>query len=291
VSLGPDDLPHTADDAQVAGAQPNYLPGALVARLEAPLSLPAGLYQVRVGLGLTDRSGNPLANPETWTFRVFHLDATLEPTFTLYGHIDRPGATDSYSFLVSAGQRLFFRLPEFDLWSQTAPEVGWWLLAPDGSAVYRGTLGYQTLGTVTFTDPGLYTFVFGGDTYSDTGEFQIVCTPVPEAQVFAIAIGEQVDLNAPASGAGWIEASGAHDLYTFSVVAGTSVNLRLTATSEGLTYNNWTLRDPTGTPVFSRYLGWGDPGRIALEQGGVYTLDVGSDTDPGTGTYGFSLEP
>jgi hypothetical protein len=219
------------------------------------------------------------------------VDAARQPAFVIRGNIDQVGVTDSYSFTPAVGQRLFLKLPEFSLWWKTAPEVVWSLLGPDASVIASGTLGVQTLGAVTFNQPGIYTFVIGGPDDRDTGEFVIEATPVPPPERFALEIGAEVRADQPAVGAGRIEARGSHDLYTFTAPAGSSVNLELLGYDEGLTFVSWKLTDEGGAVLLDRYLSGGSPGRITLERGGHYTLDVGSDREPGTGNYHFRLLP
>jgi hypothetical protein len=253
--------------------------------------LKPGRYQARLDRSITDLAGNPLDQKAVWTFRVFHVDAASQPAFVIRGNIDRPGVTDSYSFSPAVGQRLFLKLPPFDLWRKTAPEVPWTLLAPDGSELARGTLGVQTLGARTFTRPGIHTLVIGSSEARDTGEFMVECTPVPPPERFELEIGSEVQPDQPSAGAGRIETPGAHDLYTFVATAGSSITLEIAGYEEGVTFVSWRLHDDSGTVLFDRYLSSGDPGRITLDRGGVYQLDVGSDLEPGTGTYRFRLLP
>ncbi|MBK9139074.1 MAG: hypothetical protein IPM17_09985 [Verrucomicrobia bacterium] len=290
IGLGPDELADTADD-QVWAAAPGYSPGTLWLTLTVSTALPAGRYQVRLNRAIADTAGNHLAQGEIWPCTVFHVDAASQPAFVIRGNIDQVGVTDSYSFTPAAGQRLFFKLPEFSLWWKTAPKVVWSLLGPNASVIASGTLGVQTLGAVTFNQPGIYTFVIGGPDDRDTGEFVIEATPVPPPERFALEIGAEVRADQPAVGAGRVEARGSHDLYTFTAPAGSSVNLELLGYDEGLTFVSWKLTDEGGTVLLDRYLSGGSPGRITLERGGHYTLDVGSDREPGTGHYHFRLLP
>jgi hypothetical protein len=52
---------------------------------------------------------------------------------------------------------------------------------------------------------------------------------------------------------------------------------------------DWRLIDGDGTQVFTSKLGYGDPGAHVLRRGGTYTMEVGSDTNPATGSYRIQL--
>jgi hypothetical protein len=45
----------------------------------------------------------------------------------------------------------------------------------------------------------------------------------------------------------------------------------------------------TGNEIFNTCLQCGDPGSFTLDHGGTYTISVGNDTDPATGTYSFVI--
>jgi len=49
------------------------------------------------------------------------------------------------------------------------------------------------------------------------------------------------------------------------------------------------LVDEQGNEVFNTCLSCGDPGTLTLERGGLYTLVVGSYTNPATGTYELGI--
>jgi hypothetical protein len=49
------------------------------------------------------------------------------------------------------------------------------------------------------------------------------------------------------------------------------------------------VTDGDGTQVFNARLGHGDPGVHVLRKGGTYTLEVGSDNNPATGSYRIAL--
>src|SRR5205814_996063 len=53
--------------------------------------------------------------------------------------------------------------------------------------------------------------------------------------------------------------------------------------------NRWRLVDQDGVEIFDRLLIAGNAGTFSLTRGGTYTITVGTDQEPSTGTYSFKL--
>jgi TIR domain len=113
--------------------------------------------------------------------------------------------------------------------------------------------------------------------------------PVLQKGAFSIKIGDKIDDGVPDPGAGSIEAPYAQDTYVFTASAGQRVYFRMLHHSTGIASIRWRLVDETGMEVFSTCLGCTEPGLRTLTKGGTYTLTVGSDNDPATGTYQLQL--
>ena len=113
--------------------------------------------------------------------------------------------------------------------------------------------------------------------------------PTVSKGAFSIKIGEKIGDGVPAPGAGSIETPYALDVYSFTAAAGQRVYFRMMRHSNGLSYIKWRLTDADGTEIFSTCLGCSEPGVQTLIKGGNYTLTVGSDNDPATGTYQLQL--
>jgi hypothetical protein len=127
-----------------------------------------------------------------------------------------------------------------------------------------------------------------------TGESTLMYFDFSNAQQnrYDIAIGDTITNGVPGPGAGNIEEPGGLDIYTFSATAGQQVFFDLVGGESALNQVDWQLLAPDGEVLFDRVLfccGNGDPGVYTLQQAGTYTIKVGNDTDPGTGTYGFTL--
>jgi hypothetical protein len=111
----------------------------------------------------------------------------------------------------------------------------------------------------------------------------------PPNGAFSIKIGDKIDDGVPVPGAGNIAAPYAQQSYVFTASPGQNVYFRHVRQTPGIAYLLWKLLDDRGTEVFKVCLGCGEPGVQTLIKGGTYTLMVGSDSDPSTGTYQLQL--
>jgi TIR domain len=111
----------------------------------------------------------------------------------------------------------------------------------------------------------------------------------PPKGTFPVKIGDKIDDGVPAPGAGSIETPYAQDVYSFAASAGQRVYFRMLRHSTGMSYIRWRLTDADGMEIFNTCLGCSEPGVQTLVKGGNYTLTVGSDNDPATGTYQLQL--
>ena len=107
--------------------------------------------------------------------------------------------------------------------------------------------------------------------------------------VFSIKIGDKIADGVPGPGAGIIETPYGQDVYVFKAASRQRVYFRLLGRSSGMDYINWQLTDADGTEVFNACLGCSEPGVRALTKGGSYTLTIGNDKNPATGTYQIQL--
>lgn len=58
---------------------------------------------------------------------------------------------------------------------------------------------------------------------------------------------------------------------------------------KGMDRIEWKVTDPDGTAVFETRLSYTEPGAQVLRKAGTYTMTVGSDREPATGTYRLQL--
>jgi hypothetical protein len=112
------------------------------------------------------------------------------------------------------------------------------------------------------------------------------------SESFAISIGMTVQPDQPSPGAGRIDQPRAVDRYAFEATTGQIVYLDAL---DSCTPNNvaiqWSMVDPSGEPVSSVLKSAAVPacfdfGRIAIRQGGTYTIEV-SAAGVATGDYSF----
>ena len=106
---------------------------------------------------------------------------------------------------------------------------------------------------------------------------------------FSIKIGDRIDDGVPGPGAGTIERPYNQDVYVFNAAPKQRVYFRMQRHSTGLGYIKWKLTDADGMEVFDTCLGCSEPGVQTLTKGGTYTLTIGNDKDPATGTYQLQL--
>jgi hypothetical protein len=105
---------------------------------------------------------------------------------------------------------------------------------------------------------------------------------------FAIKIGDRIEDDTPAAGAGVIAAAYSETVYWFDAPARESVFFRVRKIDAGLGSVRWKLVDGTGRELFNTCLGCTSPGVVELRQAGRFTLTVGGG-DGATGAYSLQL--
>jgi hypothetical protein len=202
------------------------------------------------------------------------------------GSIESPGARNAYRFEATPGQRVYFRKFEHD---RGMEQIEWKLIDAEGAEVFNSRMGYSEPGVQTLRRGGTYTLEIGSDRVPATGVYRLQLFEVAPPQRFSVKIGDSIGENTPASGAGVIERPGAKDVYTFTAEAGQRVYFRKLDHTRGMELIDWRVTDADGTRVFDSKLGYGDPGAHVLRRGGMYTMEVGSDNNPATGSYRIQL--
>jgi hypothetical protein len=200
------------------------------------------------------------------------------------GDIGTAGELDLYSFTATAGQRIFFDLQE----QTNLAQVGWQLLAPDGSTVFNTCFGCSEPGVETLTLPGAYILTVGDSSENNVGSYQFKLWNVPPPDEFTIAIEEVVSDGVPGAGAGRIETPGVQDLYRFTATAGQRVFFDQQGVT-GVSGIGWKLQAPNGTVIFDTCLGCSEPGVQTLVAAGTYVLTIGELRDDSIGTYQIQL--
>ncbi|HET7394276.1 MAG TPA: TIR domain-containing protein [Candidatus Binatia bacterium] len=202
------------------------------------------------------------------------------------GIIETPYEHDVYVFKAAARQRVYFRL----LGRSTGMDyINWKLIDADGTEVFKACLGCSEVGVRALNKGGTYTLTIGNDKDPATGTYQFQLFDVPAPNQFSIKIGDQIKEDVPAPGAGIIESPGAQDIYTFEATPRQKVYFRAWEHSAGMSYIKWRLTDSAGMEVFDTCLGCGEPGVQTLTKGGSYSLAVGHESNPATGTYRLQL--
>ncbi len=202
------------------------------------------------------------------------------------GFIDTAGEKDVYTFTASARQRVYFRMLEY---ARGLELIEWKLTDPAGRTVFESRLGHTEPGVQLLRAAGTYTLTVGSDQVPATGAYAVQLIDVAPPQRFPVRIGDTIGENAPGPGAGVIERPGAKDVYVFTAEPGQRVYFRKLDHTRNMELIDWRLVDSDGTQLFNAKLGHGDPGTHVLRRGGTYTLEVGSNNYPATGSYRIQL--
>ena len=202
------------------------------------------------------------------------------------GKIESAGARNVYLFQAAAGQRVYFRKFEHGAGME---QIEWKLTDSEGGEVFSTRFGYAEPGVQILRKGGAYKLEIGADQIPATGVYRLQLLDVAPPQQFPVKIGDTIGENAPAAGAGVIERPGTSDVYVFTAEPGQRVYFRKLEHARGMEQIEWRVTDADGTQVFSSRLGYGDPGAHVLRRGGRYTMEVGSDNVPATGSYRIQL--
>ena len=233
-----------------------------------------GTYQIQI----VDASG-----PDQFAIEIGDVVSLNDPGPGA-GQIETAGAVDIYTFDAAAGETVFF---DMQIITGTGA-LSWSLEDALGMTLFDKCLACGDPGAIDLTAGGEYTLTVGSESVDAVGTYQFQTTPVVTSEQFEIMIDDVVAENTPAVGAGRIESPGVLDIYTFPAAAGERIFVDLQALSAGLAIH-WKLEDPQGTTLFRDCIACGDPGRLTLTEGGVYTLTVGTQTSSAVGTYQFQL--
>jgi eukaryotic-like serine/threonine-protein kinase len=255
----PSPPPSSATSSQAADASSSSAP---VASSTKPIA-PQGAFAIKIGDKIDDGVPGPGA-----------------------GSIETPYGQDVYVFNAAPRQKVYFRM----LRRGTGMDyIHWKLTDADGAELFNTCLGCSDIGVRSLTKGGTYKLTVGNDKQPATGTYQLQLFDVPPPNRFSIKIGDQIKDDMPGAGAGSIESPGAEDIYTFTAAPRQKVYFRGWEHSTGMSYIKWQLTDSDGMEVFDTCLGCGEPGVQTLTKGGTYTLTVGHQNNPATGTYRLQL--
>ena len=202
------------------------------------------------------------------------------------GILESPGATDIYTFMAESGQDVYFQVTDPP---QTSDSISWRVQDSVGNTVFETCLQCGDPGLQTLDLGGPYTITVDSIYNHGTGVYGIKVWSVPVPDQFEIQIGDTISRDQPGEGAGFIEAPGAHDYYTFTASAGQTVVFRVLETPNTASSLYWRLEDEAENELFNTCLDCGDQGPITFDQDGTYTIIVGSENNPGLGTYELEI--
>jgi serine/threonine protein kinase len=202
------------------------------------------------------------------------------------GLIEAPGSQDIYTLAIDPGKQVYFQIIDAPSSSNLIDLV---LTDDFGNDLFNSCLQCGDPGTVPFDQGGTYTLTVGREEPegAGTGAYRIKLWDVPPQDMFTLNLDDLVSDGVPGPGAGRVESPGASDRYTFSVDPGQIVYFEVREEPQTSDLLGWHLEDDVENKVFDTCLECGDPGRITLERGGQYSIVVGNQTGPATGTYEF----
>jgi len=252
-----------------------------------------GEYTLTVGNDEADGAGYGsyrvklwnVAPPDEFSIELDDEISRDEPD-TGAGYIENPGSKDLYTFTAEPDQDVYFQVKEQPT---TSDSINWRVEDEAGNVLFDTCLQCGDPGLITLERGGLYTITVGSQYSHGTGTYAIQAWSVPPPDEFEISIGDSVARDDPGAGAGYIEAPGAHDIYTFTATAGQTVVFTVTDTPNTSISIYWRLEDEAENEFFNTCVDCGDPEPVTFDHDGTYTIIVGSETSPGTGTYEFEL--
>lgn len=251
-----------------------------------------GTYTLTVG-------NDDLSNAATGTYRIKLWDLPSPDMFTINigdkiangepdagaGFIEVPGANDVYTFTADPGQMVYFQVVQLP---QTSDTIYWRVTDQVEQKLFETCLQCGDPGVITLEQGGTYTILVGNQNESATGTYSIKVWNVAPPDTFTVNIGDVIAKGVPGTGAGAIEAPGAHDIYNFTVTESQSVIFQVKQPPQTNDTIYWRLVDEQGNEIFNTCLQCGDQGPFTLEAG-AYSLIVGNQNEPSTGTYQLAI--
>jgi len=223
--------------------------------------------------------------PDEFEIELDELVSRDEPD-TGAGYIENPGSSDEYIFTADSGQDVYFQVVQQP---QTNDSINWVVFDEADNAIFDTCLQCGDPGLMTLDHGGTYSIYVGNQSGAGTGTYQFRVWDVPPPDEFEFNIGDRIARDIPGPGAGFIESPGTHDIYYFTATAGQTVTFTVIQQLPNYDSIEWRLEDEQGNVIFNTCLPCGDPGSFTLDRGGSYTLIVGSDTNPATGTYELQI--
>ena len=214
--------------------------------------------------------------------------ALAEELVVLVGEIAAPGEHDAYSFEVEPGREIFVWTVRHD---QGLAFVNVRLLDGGGEGLAERCLGCGQMGVQALRRGGAYTLVVGSDSDPGTGAYELRVNLVPPVATFQVEADVRVAGDQPAPGAATIGVPGAKKAFAFEAEPGEQIFVWTALWDQGLDMVNVALLDGNGDRLAERCLGCGQMGVQTLARGGSYSVVVGSDSDPGTGSFDLRLSP
>jgi hypothetical protein len=202
------------------------------------------------------------------------------------GLIESAGSKDIYSLVANPGQSIFVHIIEPP---ETNNNILFSMEDDLHTKIFSTCLQCGDPGLLTLERGGEYTLTVGDDSSSaGYGAYRFKIWNVPQPDRFQLEIGTSISKDKPGQGAGNIEVPGALDIYSFTATAGQTILFSTSNSSNTSVSIYWRLEDENKNQLFNTCMECGDPEPVTFDHDGKYFLIIGSETNPGMGSYEFS---
>jgi serine/threonine protein kinase len=203
------------------------------------------------------------------------------------GHIRGSGAKQIYSFELEANQVIFVSALSHDPGMQ---QISLSLRDAQDNEIARSCLGcgVGAIGRQLLRTGGSYRLIVGNERDPAQGEYSLRLNRVPAPDEFELSLPfeRSPDL---LPNAGMIKVPGAQQLYRFSASQGQAISVEPFGADAGLSQIDVRLFDADNTLVEVSCLGCGALDPYTIPKDGSYTILVGDDSDPASGSYALRV--
>lgn len=203
------------------------------------------------------------------------------------GRIRDSGAKQIYNFEAEANQAIFVSALGHDPGMQ---QISLSLRDAQDNEIARSCLGCGVggIGRQLLRAGGSYRLIVGNERDPAHGEYSLRINLVPNTDEFALNLPFEVSPELLPN-AGLIQSPGAQQLYRFRASQGQQIRVEPFDADDGLSQIDIQLLDANNQPVEVSCLGCGAFDDYTIPQDGDYTILVGDESDPASGSYALRV--